>query len=514
MDNMVTLRCKYCGAPLDPESIRGDASFVTCQSCGTSQQRIDAEAYLEQLMGQVRSWINKTVPGGIATAQPTSVDGVARYNIYMTNVKPRIDLEFNEYKFALSSLLSHSMMVTPFMVKTDVNPQHPASQIFEFGEKLNGVEPLAAVDENSGRSLREAKSLSDAYALLINNSKILKEDKPGRYILMSNNFKEAAADFSKAEGYQPAVDRFEGLAELCQGCETLLNGDIASSYPHFQKGKGLLQKARQSALTNMKVAIMGPAVLEELKQAESLETLSRRVDTTENPLEVLDAVRRINTYSYPKVGVWAGMLDNRDRLGEILGYLSECVKARNGGADIRVASGSGDILVPFWDVELRYSFQSGALWKKRGVEVDERLLVSADFVIDQACLASPRTAVTDVFGAGYDEGIGASLAGTEKSISRGQEVRALADSASPGSASGRRIVVPLSTRREAERLAEMYISQAAQSNGKIKLSNPEVSGIVYVPCQISGSGIIAPKGFGALVPDRIGRTDLGQLIIV
>ena len=69
MENMIALRCKYCGAPLDAKEVAGDSPYVTCPSCGTTQQRVDAQAYLDQLMGQVRSWINKAVPGGMVMAQ-------------------------------------------------------------------------------------------------------------------------------------------------------------------------------------------------------------------------------------------------------------------------------------------------------------------------------------------------------------------------------------------------------------------------------------------------------------
>ena len=55
MDEMVELRCKYCGAPLDKKDIESDSPYVTCPSCGTTQQRLDAKKYMEQMMGQIQS---------------------------------------------------------------------------------------------------------------------------------------------------------------------------------------------------------------------------------------------------------------------------------------------------------------------------------------------------------------------------------------------------------------------------------------------------------------------------
>ena len=47
MDEMIELRCKYCGAPLDRKDIESDSPYVTCPSCGTTQQRVDAKAYMD-----------------------------------------------------------------------------------------------------------------------------------------------------------------------------------------------------------------------------------------------------------------------------------------------------------------------------------------------------------------------------------------------------------------------------------------------------------------------------------
>lgn len=239
---MIALRCKYCGAPLSAESVKGNDPYVTCDSCGTTQQRVDAQAYIDQLMGQVRSWINQAIPGGSAVATSSSVDAVARHNIYVTNVQPRIDSEFGDYKFGLISMLSHTMMVLPFSVDASLHPQHTSTKAFEFGAKLKEVSPLAVTDDTA-ESLQEAAGATDAYAVLINNSKLLAEDKEGRYVLMANNFTTAAGDFSKMKGYEPAALRFEGLALLCHGCDSLLNGDAASAYGKFTAGKQKLEQA-------------------------------------------------------------------------------------------------------------------------------------------------------------------------------------------------------------------------------------------------------------------------------
>ena len=41
--DLIELRCKHCGAPLESEDIGSDAPYVKCQYCGTTQQRVDAK---------------------------------------------------------------------------------------------------------------------------------------------------------------------------------------------------------------------------------------------------------------------------------------------------------------------------------------------------------------------------------------------------------------------------------------------------------------------------------------
>ena len=168
MEEMMALRCKYCGAPLDEEAVKSDSPYVTCSSCGTTQQKIDAQAYLNQLMGQVRSWVNQAMPGGFSMAQSQNVDSVARHNIFMTSFKPRIDMEYTTYKFGMNNLLSQVLMVMPFSVNNSLKANHTSTQAFEFGAKMNEIAPLAVSDDSS-KIMAEVSKSTDAYALLINN---------------------------------------------------------------------------------------------------------------------------------------------------------------------------------------------------------------------------------------------------------------------------------------------------------------------------------------------------------
>ncbi len=510
-DDMVALRCKYCGAPLSADDVKGDGDYVTCPSCGTTQQRLDAKAYLDQMMAQVRSWIGKAVPGGMAVAGAQNVDPVARYNIWTQSVKPKIDIEYGEYRFSLTSFLSNPMLVMPFTVTTNVTPKHSTERLFQFAEQINGVSPLA-VDEESQEYIRTAKGLTDAYAMLANNSKLFREDKPGRYLLMVNNFNTAAEDFRASKGYEPAADRFEGLSLACQGCERMLDGDITSAMGSFTAALTKLNKAKKDCITNMKVAIMGQAVATEISEVEALNETANAVNALGgDPLKSLSQVRRLFTAEYPNVGRWGSVLKDKNRLTEVFANMKAALASATGGQGIDIAAGPGNVLVPFWQVSLDYSFQTGSLWKKRAVEVKEVLLVSADFVIDSGCLERPAEAVTDVFAGASKSGFLDRLSGKEGSISNSAGIIDVVKSAAPNSIGTRKVVVPLSTRREAELIAENYVANV--QNPQLKLSNPEVVRLIYVPFTLNGESF-EPPGNLRLRPARVSRMKASELIIL
>ncbi len=512
-EDMVALRCKYCGAPLDAEEVKGDSAYVTCGSCGTTQQKLDAKEYLDQLMGQVRSWLNKAVPGGASMAASSSVDAVARHNIYVTNIQPRIDAEFGDYKFGLVSLLSHVMMVMPFTTDTTLRPSHNSAKVFEFGAKLKEVAPLAVSDETAA-SLTEASGATDAYAVLINNCALLAEDKPGRYVLMFNNFTTASNDFATMKGYEPAASRFAGLALLAQGCEALVNGDAATAYGHFVAGNGKLKEAATQIAGNLKVPIMGPALQNEVKMSETLAELANYVNSMGGSKEVFDAVQKIMNYRYPTSGEWGYMFQSAGRTGAILEGMSEVARACSGNGTVNIAQGDGNILIPFWHIKLNYSFETGSLWKKKSVNASEDILVAADFPVDEGSLRNPNNALTDVFANADKAGFLDKISGNQSSISNSSGIGEVVASAGQGGCAGRNAVVPLSTEKEAEKLAELYVRGVAAMNRQLRLSNPDVVGLVYVPFTRSGDSVDPNSSRLNLVPQRIGRMSLSKLVIL
>ena len=268
MDEMIELRCKYCGAPLDRKDIESDSPYVTCPSCGTTQQRVDAKAYMDQMMAQIKSWIGKAIPGGFSLSQTDNVDPIARHNIFVNNVKPMLDVELREYRFALNSVISSPLIVLPFSKGEPARTDHTSTQAFEFNAKLKSIEPLA-VDPESKTSITDGENLASAYAMIVNNSNLLTDTTPGRFALMSNNFRDSADSVRRCKGYEPLAARLDALSEVCAASDMVLNGDATGCAMKTESAISKLEAAKKEILANPKMAVMIRAVDIEIGQCRT-----------------------------------------------------------------------------------------------------------------------------------------------------------------------------------------------------------------------------------------------------
>lgn len=509
---MVALRCKYCGAPFERGSVDSSGPYVTCSSCGTTQQRMDAKAYLEEMMVQVKSWISSAIPSGFNMAGAEGVDPIARNSIFVRDIRPRVSMELMDYKFNNTSLLSNSLIAMPFSRSASYAPAHTPAKAFEFNARIKSVEPLA-VDESGKSLLMEADAVSKSYALMMNNMNLLAEDKEGRYVLMANNFREAAAVLRSRRGSETVAQRFTALADICDGCQHLLEGKPGEASSRLRNGKRALEEVRAKASADAQLGIMTGAVDQEISVTGILLSVSGMMGTSPGTdgLKTLDVIRRVVDAPLAKNQNWSYLLNNRDRYGEIFGYLSKALEARAGNGTLPISAGSGEYLMPFWEVDLRYSFTTGTLWSKKSVEVKEDLLICADFVTDPSCLNNPASAVTDIFRIRPESSILAGIKGNETSISQGQGIGRIQDSVAEGGPGTRGIIIPLSTKREAEKLMAEYLRQRTASDTKLRLSQPVVQRVIFIPCSLNG-GLRLPPDFGSLVPERAGRINKSTIL--
>ena len=517
MDDMVSLRCKFCGAPFEVNSLTSDSSYITCTSCGTSQTRIDAKNYLEQMMGQVKSWISKAIPTGIAGLQSDNIDAVARYNIFSNSVRPAIETELTEYRFGFLSLLSNQLIMMPHRMNTTFRPAHQSSGAFEFNAKAKSVAPLA-VDSESMELMQNADKVSMAYAMMINNMKLLSEDKPGRYDLMAANFTEAAESLAGLQRYDPVRRRFEALSEVSKGISFLEQGNAIESRVHVQNGLTILESALQSTMTSMEFGSTYMAVDQEAAVARTIYNIVETAlfDPSIDPLEVMDVLKKVMdaaVVQYRSSGPeWGGAFKSLNRYIEIFNNISAIFASRAGRAGIPIASGAGSALMPFWHVNLRYSFVTGTLWNKKSVDVTEVLLVPATFVTSPDSLNNPKASVTDIF-ASRPGGFMDFLKGSETSVSKSGDIGKVVSSVSDNAVGTRKTVAPVSTKNEAETFVLKYLKQCTADDSKLKLIKPTIDRLIYVPCEITDSGVSIPA-LGSISPKVIGHLEMVRKLCI
>ncbi len=512
MNDMVELRCKYCGAPLDREEIESDTPYVTCQSCGTTQQRLDAKKYMDQMMGQIQSWIAKTIPGGFSMNQSENVDPVARHSIFINSVRPHIEVEITQYRFALNDAISNPLIVLPFTKGEPAKSKHTSTEAFEFDAKLKSVAPLA-VDDDSRKCISTGESIAHTYALIVNNSRLLTDTTPGRFALMSKNFRDSAELVSRCQGYEMLSSRLVALSDVCSASDMILNGDVTGCLMMAEKATKELEDAKKDLLTNPRLAMTLRAVDLEIGQCRTLKSVADMVHngTSRDPLKLLNIINELSVTTYPSNGQWDRLLTRDERNYELYGYVNDIVTAKGGGT-LPICSGGGTILFPFWDVDLKYSFTTGGLFSKKSVVVTEDLMVPATFTVSASALSNPRLGLTDIFAAAPESSILTRWKGEEQSISGSAGIGKLADSVADNPPGTRSVIVPLCTKMEATRLVELYLTQCASTHSKLKLSKPEVKRLVYIPCSVTDRGIGLPDEFSGLAPRILSDTNADGLL--
>lgn len=216
---VISLRCNYCGAPLDGSNEGKD--IIKCKSCGTSQKMIDAKNFLDQILGNVYSWISNAIPTGFDFTHAENVDPIARHNIFVNNVKPILETEYGEYKFNSINLFSNVLVVPPFRTDNCIESLNTAKDVFEFNAKIKSIRDLA-IDDESKNLINEVDCISTAYAYILNNLELLAEEKPERFEFMSRNFSEAEKTLEGNEKFLPLKERISGLYNLSMASRHML----------------------------------------------------------------------------------------------------------------------------------------------------------------------------------------------------------------------------------------------------------------------------------------------------
>jgi hypothetical protein len=366
--------------------------------------------------------------------------------------------------------------------------------------------------------MKTADKMSLAYAMMINNMKQLAENKPGRYTIMASNFAEAADALKGMSKYDAVCQRFDALGHVAKGVAFMEEGNVNESKNQVQAGLNMLENAKNGIMSSMEFGSTYLAVDQEVAVTKVILSIADTAlyDPSVSPLMILDVVKKVMdaaVIQYQSSSAdWGAMFKNVNRYNEIFMNMAAIFASKTGKGGVPITAGGGSALLPFWSVGLRYSFTTGTFLNKKVVEVSETLLVPASFVTDPNALNNPRTAVTDIFASrpgGFFDG----LKGAETSISQSGEIGNLVRSVAENSVGTRKTVVPMSTKGEAEAFVLKYLKQCTADDSKLKLIRPTVDKLIYVPCEITDSGVSVPS-LGKTAPRSVGRMDLIKTLFI
>lgn len=482
MDDYIVPRCKSCGDALvsdDP-----NATMIVCRSCGNINQRSDAMAALEQAKCELMSWIRTAIPAGVDVNATANIDPIARHNIFVNSVKPKIDAEFRDYKFGFTNILSNPLMAMPFKVVNNITVKHPAKDLFGFDAKVKSIESLA-VDDESKALVSTSGAISYAYAMMINNINLLAKPDSDRYGFMENNFTLSANALADIAEYAVVVQRFKGLALISRGVLNLVNKKVADALSSLNEGKSYLQSAMVAAGSSIEFGSMSIAIKKEISYADSIvkiaEAMASAPDFDSNQLlkVVGGIIDGMNSQEARLGSDWSVLMKRSERFADIFTELGHIIDSKTGRASLRTLSVNGGVLLPFWHVDVTYSFTTGSLFKKKSVRVTEDLLISASFLTSNPSDAA--STITDIFAGMPQAKLMDRVSGKESSLSASSGVSKLLSKIGDGYTNNIGVIVPISTRQEAEKQANDYLNQIKASHPQLSMGAASVKGLIYLP---------------------------------
>ncbi len=519
--SLVSLRCGSCGAPIGAGA---SADIVRCDHCGTSQRLVDARAFLDQIMLQVNGFVRQALPLGLDANAIGTIDPIARHSVFAGNVRPRLETDHREYRFRWFSLLSNCLAILPFFAENITQVTDTPKDVFVLQAKVQSVTPLA-VDDESRQLVIEMNGLAVAYANLLTNVSLMAGGQPERNYLMARNFRSASEALRGLTKYAPISDRLAGLASAYAAFDHLMSGRIHETLSELRQSRTTLEHAKEAVIRDFEFAIMLQAIEKEISTVRSTEYVADAClnDPKGEPLRTLGLLRKLlevlRGFQNASADRWRPSFRTVEHQEYILMETARIRHAQRGEAILAILPGSGTVLFPFWIVEVPYTFQTGALWKTRGVEVSEAILVAATFPADGAAFAAsdPSNVLTDVFRARSRDGLLAGtlkqLTGTETAISAGGPVRDIILRARKGDAAGFAVIPPLTTPKDVPGLVQDYLHQVRQTDPKVgeqlRLSSPRVGSLVYIPATPQAFRVNAMPWMGPMAPRSVG--DLGLL---
>jgi hypothetical protein len=508
------LRCRACGAPYAGAP---QGEILTCTYCGVAQRTVDARQFLDHFMAQVTAFMRQAIPPGLDVTRSETIDPVARLAAFTTNIRPRLVTESEGYRFSCFNLLASPLAVFPFTAGAGPPAGTDPAAVSVFAAKVQSVSGLA-VDDSSRELLRRSGGLASCYQSLLVATRLASGALPERFHLISQDLANASAAIASTGRWAPLSLRLAGLAQQSQAVDAFLTGRELGQARRLLGEAGTALNQARSALGNIpELGYMAPAVEQELMVVRAVGSM---LDIAEGSGGVLPTpliyVQRLSGVldwlAQYTPGSWAPSFRSLALREELFRRAAELRSAQAGNGSVPVVLGGGGTYIPFWVVELPYTFETGVLWNKRGKTVPETLLVAATFPTDVPCLTGPGAGrvLTDIFSATLrgrpPNGPFDRLRGTQQKISESGGVIPVLRNSARSPLSGQLAVPPFTTEAEALRLVRAYIDGVGSANPKaasqLRASSPRVLGQVYLPCSIQATPPV--PWLGDLSPSSLG----------
>ena len=469
------LRCVKCGAPLSEQPSQSE--YINCGFCGYTQKLVDMREYVNKLRGEIYNWVRSIVPPSAVVSQV--VDPIARHNIFVFNIKPKILGEYVSVRSKLSAQLTNPLFILPFCQPTMKHTDPKAC--FESLAKVQSIEPMAVVDEDKS-FFDDVQITYETYAHVINAFELISSKSDLSFLI--KNFEQVAASMERLPHKATENKRMRGVVKAYRAADEFLKGDLSAAKQAAIGAISLLEEVAREAGKSTATAVMVPATITEISVLKALQSLieagSRLFEAGRSPTEILpflDNYFKVVEELRIKRGASARIYE------ELSLYVKQVIEAKNAAGEIEILPGSGNLMIPLWIVSLTYTFATGTLLWKKGKEVEEKLLVAAT-----SPLASQ--AVTDVFGT--SAGLMDQLAGRETTLSTGFASDIVTRTKKTSVPSLTRVIPPLLTKEESERVAGAYLEATSRRlGGKIKFGAARSLRLVYVPVETRGNDVFA-----------------------
>lgn len=508
MDEFAELRCNSCGGPLE-----GSGDMLKCMSCGRAQLKVDSQKYIEQAKMEMMAWISKTIPAGMSLNQTETMDPIARHNIFMNSVRPTLEATYREYKFGFFSAMSNQLLVMPFKTLESRPSRYSPKELFEFDAKVKSIKALA-VDDDSKLLIDQASGISTAYAMSVNSMDLMLQDDLERYQFMANNYKSSADVLAGVPGYEIPHKRFVALAKACDGINDIMANRPSLAIPKLEDATCMLEDLEKEARTNIDYSSMALAISREIIICKTVTRIAKALSFASN-MDVQSVFKTISDLMIEMNSEYSMQHGNLasfgrvERTSEILSQMSEIIAAKNGDSTLRTVPGAAQVLMPFWPVEIKYSFVTGTLFKKHSVEVSEIIFVSAMFPTSSSTVSNPRSAITDIFMAMPETTFMQRVKGDETSITMGGLIRQIFDDAHHTRINvSTRVVIPTSTKVDVEMIVNSYLNECRTTHTKLQMGRANVLNLVYLPFEYNQNGFRMMINMGNLAPKSLGNMEI------